>query len=161
MFDKDSIKKVVLAYSGGLDTSCIVPWLKENYGCEVVTFTANVGQGDDELEGIEQKALNSGACDVVVRDVREEFARDFVFPILRAGAVYEGAYLLRTSIARPLVAKEQIMVAPETGANLPERFAIVLKETGDRFRRLSGFTRHMAHVLSAPWGLLLARPNLA
>jgi len=108
--------KCVLAYSGGLDTSVILKWLVETYDYDVIAFCANVGQGDDELEGIEQKALNSGACDVVVRDVREEFARDFVFPILRAGAVYEGAYLLGTSIARPLVAKEQIMVARETGA---------------------------------------------
>ncbi|HOS92991.1 MAG TPA: argininosuccinate synthase [Armatimonadota bacterium] len=108
--------KCVLAYSGGLDTSVILKWLVETYDYDVIAFCANVGQGDDELEGIERKALDSGACDVVVRDVREEFVRDFVFPILRAGAVYEGAYLLGTSIARPLLAKEQIMVARQSGA---------------------------------------------
>jgi len=109
-------EKCVLAYSGGLDTSVILKWLAETYDYDVIAFCADVGQGDDELEGIEQKALNSGAADFVMLDLREEFARDFVFPMLRAGAVYEGTYLLGTSIARPLLAKAQIMVARERGA---------------------------------------------
>jgi len=110
------IKKVVLAYSGGLDTSIIVPWLKENYGCEVVCFTANVGQGD-ELEGLEQKALASGASQFIIHDMREEFAGEYLFPMLRAGAIYERKYLLGTSIARPLISKHQVEVAHEVGAD--------------------------------------------
>jgi argininosuccinate synthase len=111
-----SIKKVVLAYSGGLDTSVIVPWLKENYGCEVVCFTADVGQGE-ELEGLEEKAIASGASQLIVRDVREEFAQDYLFPVMRAGAVYERKYLLGTSMARPLIAKHQVEAAQEVGAD--------------------------------------------
>ena len=111
-----SIKKVVLAYSGGLDTSVIVPWLKENYGCEVVCFTADVGQGE-ELEGLEEKAIASGASQLIVRDVREEFAQDYLFPVMRAGAVYERKYLLGTSMARPLIAKHQVEAAHEVGAD--------------------------------------------
>ena len=113
---KSKVKKVVLAYSGGLDTSVIVPWLKENYACEVVCFTADVGQ-DDELDGLEEKALASGASRLIVRDLREEFAQDYLFPALRAGAVYERKYLLGTSIARPLIAKHQVDVAHEVGAD--------------------------------------------
>lgn len=113
---KPTVQKVVLAYSGGLDTSVIVPWLKENYGCEVVCFTADVGQGD-ELEGLEAKALASGASQLIVRDLREEFARDYLFRLLRAGAVYERKYLLGTSIARPLIAKHQVEVAHQVGAD--------------------------------------------
>ncbi|MFZ5809626.1 MAG: argininosuccinate synthase [Chloroflexota bacterium] len=113
---KPTIKKVVLAYSGGLDTSIIVPWLKENYGCEVVCFTADVGQGE-ELEGLEAKAMASGASQFVLRDLREEFARDYLFRMLRAGAVYERKYLLGTSIARPLIAKHQVEVAHQVGAD--------------------------------------------
>jgi len=116
MKTKPDIKKVVLAYSGGLDTSVIVPWLKENYGCEVVCFTADVGQGD-ELSGLEDKALASGASQLVIRDLKEEFARDFLFPMLRAGAIYERKYLLGTSVARPLIAKHQVEVAHEVGAD--------------------------------------------
>ncbi len=116
MSDKQ-VKKVVLAYSGGLDTSVIVPWLKENYdGCEVICFTADVGQGE-ELDGLEDKALASGASKLVIRDLRAEFARDYLFPVLRAGAVYERQYLLGTSIARPLIAKHQVEVAHEEGAD--------------------------------------------
>lgn len=111
-----SIKKVVLAYSGGLDTSVIVPWLKENYGCEVVCFTADVGQGE-ELDGLEEKAIASGASQLIVRDVREEFAQDYIFPVMRAGAVYERKYLLGTSMARPLIAKKQVEAAHEVGAD--------------------------------------------
>ncbi len=113
---KPPVQKVVLAYSGGLDTSVIVPWLKENYGCEVVCFTADVGQGD-ELEGLEAKALASGASQLVVRDLREEFARDYLFRLLRAGAIYERKYLLGTSIARPLIAKHQVDVAHQVNAD--------------------------------------------
>ncbi|CAB79393.1 argininosuccinate synthase-like protein [Arabidopsis thaliana] len=102
---RGKLKKVVLAYSGGLDTSVIVPWLKENYGCEVVCFTADVGQGIKELEGLEQKAKASGASQLVVKDLTEEFVKDFIFPCLRAGAIYERKYLLGTSMARPVIAK--------------------------------------------------------
>lgn len=113
---KPSVKKVVLAYSGGLDTSIIVPWLKENYGCEVVCFTANVGQVD-ELDGLEEKALASGASKFIIHDMREEFAEEYLFPVLRAGAKYERQYLLGTSTARPVIAKHQVEVAHEVGAD--------------------------------------------
>jgi argininosuccinate synthase len=113
---KPEIRRIVLAYSGGLDTSVIVPWLKEHYRCEVVCFTADIGQGE-ELGGLEAKALASGAAALIVRDVREEFARDYLFRVLRAGAVYERKYLLGTSIARPLIAKHQVDVAHEVGAD--------------------------------------------
>ncbi len=110
------IKKAVLAYSGGLDTSIIVPWLRENYGCEVVCFCADIGQGE-ELSGLEAKALASGACKLVLKDLREEFASDFLFPLLQSGARYEGEYLLGTSIARPLIAQWQVRVAEQEGAD--------------------------------------------
>jgi argininosuccinate synthase len=111
-----TIRKAVLAYSGGLDTSIIVPWLKENYGCEVVCFCADIGQGE-ELSGLEAKAIASGAAKLVLKDLRQEFAADFLFAMLQAGAVYEGQYLLGTSIARPLIAKWQVRVAEEEGAD--------------------------------------------
>ena len=111
-----TVKKVVLAYSGGLDTSVIVPWLKENYGCEVVCFTADVGQVD-ELDGLEEKAIKSGASSLIVHDMREEFVEEYIFPVVRAGAVYERKYLLGTSMARPLIAKHQVEVAHEVGAD--------------------------------------------
>lgn len=113
---KPAVKKVVLAYSGGLDTSVIVPWLKENYGCEVVCFTADIGQGED-LSGLEAKALASGASQLIIHDMREEFARDYILQVLRAGAVYERKYLLGTSMARPLIAKHQVEVAHQVGAD--------------------------------------------
>ena len=113
---KQNVKKVVLAYSGGLDTSVIVPWLKENYGCEVVCFAADVGQGK-ELDGLEAKAIASGASQLVVHDLREELAEDYIFRMLRAGAIYERKYLLGTSIARPLIAKHQVDVAHDVGAD--------------------------------------------
>ncbi len=113
---KPVVKKVVLAYSGGLDTSVIVPWLIENYGCEVVCFTADVGQGED-LSGLEQKALKSGASQLIIRDLKEEFASDYLMPLLKSGAVYERKYLLGTSIARPLIAKHMVEVAHLTGAD--------------------------------------------
>jgi argininosuccinate synthase len=110
-----SIKKVVLAYSGGLDTSIILKWIKNTYNCEVVTFTADLGQGE-ELDGVEAKALATGATKAYVEDIREEYARDFVFPMLRAAALYEGRYLLGTSIARPLIAKRMCEIAQAEGA---------------------------------------------
>src|SRR5207245_2102783 len=108
--------KIVLAYSGGLATSVILKWLKETYGCEVVTFTADIGQGE-ELEPARAKAKAAGVGQIYIDDLREEFVRDFVFPMFRANAVYEGEYLLGTSIARPLIAKRQIEIARETGAD--------------------------------------------
>jgi argininosuccinate synthase len=108
--EKQAIGKVVLAYSGGLDTSCIIPWLKEHYDCEVIAFAANVGQPDD-LSGIEAKALASGASKAYVMDLREEFLKEYAFPTLRAGAVYERKYLLGTSFARPCIAKHQVEIA--------------------------------------------------
>jgi argininosuccinate synthase len=110
------VKKVVLAYSGGLDTSVILKWLQDTYGCEVVTFTADLGQGE-ELEPARQKAEMLGIKEIYIDDLREEFVRDYVFPMFRSGAIYEGTYLLGTSIARPLIAKRQIEIALETGAD--------------------------------------------
>jgi len=110
------VKKIVLAYSGGLDTSVILRWLQETYRAEVVTFTADIGQGE-ELEPARAKAETMGAAQIFVEDLREEFVRDFVFPMFRANALYEGAYLLGTSIARPLIAKRQIEIAALTGAD--------------------------------------------
>ncbi|HWU17594.1 MAG TPA: argininosuccinate synthase [Devosia sp.] len=110
------IKKVVLAYSGGLDTSIILKWLQETYNCEVVTFTADLGQGE-ELEPARKKAEMFGIKDIRIEDLREEFVRDFVFPMFRANTVYEGQYLLGTSIARPLIAKRLVQIAQETGAD--------------------------------------------
>src|SRR5437868_5589863 len=110
------VKKVVLAYSGGLDTSVILRWLQETYRCEVVTFTADLGQGE-ELEPARKKAELLGVKEIFIDDLREEFVRDFVFPMFRANALYEGAYLLGTSIARPLIAKRQIEIARQTGAD--------------------------------------------
>mgnify|MGYP003666874631 FL=1 len=110
------IKKVVLAYSGGLDTSIILKWLQETYQCEVVTFTADLGQGE-ELEPARKKAELMGIKDIRIEDLREEFVRDFVFPMFRANAVYEGVYLLGTSIARPLIAKRLVQIAQEVGAD--------------------------------------------
>ena len=116
MARRRELKKVCLAYSGGLDTSVILHWLREQYGCEVVAYTADVGQ-EEELSGLPEKAKATGAVDCVVRDVREEFARDFVFAAIRGCAIYEGTYLLGTSLARPLIAKHQAEVARETGCD--------------------------------------------
>ncbi|NLC38331.1 MAG: argininosuccinate synthase [Clostridia bacterium] len=109
------MKKVVLAYSGGLDTSVIIPWLKETYGYEVIAMAADIGQGE-ELEHLEEKALKSGASKIYIEDLREEFVTDFIFPTLKAGAVYEGKYLLGTSFARPLIAKRLVEIAEKEGA---------------------------------------------
>jgi argininosuccinate synthase len=118
MTDKHDINRVVLAYSGGLDTSVIMKWLQQTYGCEVVTFTADLGQGE-EIEPARQKARMSGVKEehIFIEDVREEFCRDYIFPMMRANALYEGLYLLGTSIARPLIAKKQIEIAAKVGAD--------------------------------------------
>jgi argininosuccinate synthase len=110
----DKPKKVALAYSGGLDTSVIIPWLKENYGCQVVAVCGNIGQGDEELEGLEEKARKTGASEVYIEDMREEFVTEYLWKLVRAGAVYEHKYLLGTSVARPLLAKRQVEVALRT-----------------------------------------------
>ncbi|MDZ7315679.1 MAG: argininosuccinate synthase [candidate division KSB1 bacterium] len=112
----DRIKKVVLAYSGGLDTSIIIPWLKENYGCEVIAFAADVGQ-EEELEGLQEKALATGASKCYIEDLRKTFIEEYIWPTLKAGAVYEGRYLLGTSFARPLIARRQVEIATAEGAD--------------------------------------------
>ena len=115
-FMKGEVKKVVLAYSGGLDTSVILKWLKNEFGCEVIAFTADVGQAE-ELDHLEEKAMSTGASKVYIEDLREEFVRDYVFTALKANAIYEGTYLLGTSIARPLIAKRQVEIAQLEGAD--------------------------------------------
>ena len=151
MTDKSDIKKVVLAYSGGLDTSVILKWLQVTYGCEVVTFTADLGQGE-ELEPARQKAKLMGLPDenIYIDDLREEFVRDFVFPMMRANARYEGDYLLGTSIARPLISKRLIEIAHETGAD-----AIAHGATGkgnDQVRfELSAYALDPDIRVIAPW----------
>jgi argininosuccinate synthase len=110
------VKKVVLAYSGGLDTSVMIPWIKEKYGCEVIAFAADLGQ-EEELQGLREKAINTGASKIYIEDLKKEFAEDFLFPMLRSGAVYEGRYLLGTSVARPLIAKKQVEIAKREKAD--------------------------------------------
>ena len=143
------IKKVVLAYSGGLDTSIILKWLQETYGCEVVTFTADLGQGE-ELESARKKAQMLGIREIFIEDLREAFVRDFVFPMFRANALYEGVYLLGTSIARPLIAKRLIEIAEETGAD-----AIAHGATGkgnDQVRfELTAYALNPDIKIIAPW----------
>ncbi len=144
------VSKVVLAYSGGLDTSIILKWLQETYQCEVVTFTADIGQGSEELEPARKKAEAMGAAAIYVDDLTEEFARDFVFPMFRANAIYEGEYLLGTSIARPLIAKRMVEIARQTGAD-----AIAHGATGkgnDQVRFELGCYALMPEVrVIAPW----------
>ena len=113
---RPQVKKVVLAYSGGLDTSVIIPWLRENYGCEVIAVAADLGQ-EEELEGLEEKAVKTGASKAYIEDLREEFVTDYYFRCLRAGAIYERKYLLATSMARPLIAKRQVEIAALEGAD--------------------------------------------
>ncbi|HDQ44753.1 MAG TPA: argininosuccinate synthase [bacterium] len=113
---KAGVRKAVLAYSGGLDTSIIIPWLRENYGCEVIAVTGGVGQ-DDELDGLEEKALASGASKVYIEDLRDEFIRNYIFPTMRAGAIYEGRYLLGSALSRPLIAKRMVEIAEMEGAD--------------------------------------------
>jgi argininosuccinate synthase len=112
----EEISKIVLAYSGGLDTSVILTWLKETYKCPVIAYSADLGQGE-EIDGIQEKAINTGAEDVIVEDLKEEFVKDFVWPALRANAIYESGYLLGTSLARPLIAMRQVEAARRLGAN--------------------------------------------
>ena len=114
--DKSSVNKVVLAYSGGLDTSVILAWLRETYECEVVTFTADIGQGE-EVEAARAKAEQLHVKEIFIENLTDEFARDYVYPMFRANAIYEGEYLLGTSIARPLIAKRMVEIAHDTGAD--------------------------------------------
>ena len=116
MGTKENIKKIVLAYSGGLDTSVILKWLQETYDCEVVTFSADLGQGA-ELEEARTKAKSLGVKEIFIEDLKNEFVKDYVFPMFRANTLYEGAYLLGTAIARPLIAKRQIEIAKKVGAD--------------------------------------------
>ncbi len=144
-----SVQKVVLAYSGGLDTSVILKWLQEVYQADVIAYIADIGQGE-ELEPAREKALKTGAVDVVIKDLRHEFVHDFVFPMLRANAIYEGAYLMGTSVARPLIAQGQIAVLRETGAD-----AVAHGATGkgnDQVRFELSYLALMPEVrIIAPW----------
>ncbi|TCM82029.1 argininosuccinate synthase [Rhodovulum steppense] len=142
-------KKVVLAYSGGLDTSIILKWLQTEYGCEVVTFTADLGQGE-ELEPARAKAEMMGASAIYIEDLREEFVRDFVFPMFRANALYEGLYLLGTSIARPLISKRLIEIAAETGADAVAHGATGKGNDQVRFE-LSAYALNPEIKVIAPW----------
>lgn len=143
------IKKVVLAYSGGLDTSVILCWLKEHYACEVVTFTADIGQGE-EIEPAREKAKKFGIKEIFIEDLREEFVRDYVFPMFRANTVYEGEYLLGTSIARPLIAKRQIEIAKEVGADAVSHGATGKGNDQVRFE-LGYYALHPDIKVIAPW----------
>ena len=153
----DAVKKVVLAYSGGLDTSVILRWLQETYRCEVVTFTADLGQGE-ELEPARRKAELLGAAQIFVDDLREEFVGDFVFPMFRANALYEGAYLLGTSIARPLIAKRQIEIARDgrRRRGRPRRHRQGQRPGPLRARLLRAGARHQGHRAVARMGSDLA-----
>jgi len=143
------IKKVVLAYLGGLDTSVILAWLKDTYDCSVVTFSADIGQGE-ELDYIEEKALNTGAEKVYIDDLKEEFVRDYVFPAFRANAIYEGQYLLGTSLARPLIAKRQIEIAKAEGADAVSHGATGKGNDQVRFE-LSYLSLNPNIKIIAPW----------
>ncbi len=143
------IKKVVLAYSGGLDTSVIVKWLQQNYHCEVVTFTADLGQGE-EVEPVRAKAQAMGVEQIYIEDVREEFVRDFVFPMFRANTIYEGEYLLGTSIARPLIAKRLVEIAEETGADAISHGATGKGNDQVRFE-LGAYALKPGIKVIAPW----------
>ncbi|MFB0538351.1 MAG: argininosuccinate synthase [Anaerolineae bacterium] len=147
---KNKFSKVVLAYSGGLDTSVIVPWLKENYGCEVVTYTADLGQGDDELLGLEEKAIASGASKAHVMDLREEFLTEYAFPTMQAGAIYERLYLLGTSFARPVTAKHLVRIAEEEGADAVAHGCTGKGNDQVRFELTVKALNPFLHVI-APW----------
>ena len=149
MAHPDKISKVVLAYSGGLDTSIILKWLQETYKCEVVTFTADLGQGE-ELEPARQKAERLGIKEIFIDDLREEFVSDFVFPMFRANALYEGVYLLGTAIARPLIAKRQIEIAHQTGADAVAHGATGKGNDQVRFE-LSAYALDPDIKVIAPW----------
>ncbi len=146
---KPEIKKVVLAYSGGLDTSIILKWLQEEYGCEVVTFTADIGQGE-EVEPARAKAEAMGVKSIYIDDLREEFARDYVYPMMRANAIYEGEYRLGTSIARPLIAKRLIEIANETGADAISHGATGKGNDQVRFE-LGAYALRPDIKIIAPW----------
>ena len=146
---KPDIKKCVLAYSGGLDTSVIVPWLKNNYGCEVICFCANLGQ-EDELPGLEEKAIASGATKCYVEDLRSEFLTDFVFPTMQAGALYERDYLLGTSFARPLIAKRMVEIAEMEGADAVAHGATGKGNDQVRFELTVMALNPRLHII-APW----------
>ncbi len=146
---KPNIKKVVLAYSGGLDTSIIIKWLEENYGCEIVTFTADIGQGE-EVEPARAKAIEAGVKEIYIEDLREEFVRDFVFPMFRANTIYEGEYLLGTSIARPLISKRLIEIANETGADAISHGATGKGNDQVRFE-LGAYALKPGVAIIAPW----------
>jgi argininosuccinate synthase len=146
---QNEIKKVVLAYSGGLDTSVILAWLKESYGCEVVTFTADIGQGE-EVEPARAKAEAAGVKEIYIEDLREEFVRDFVFPMFRANAIYEGEYLLGTSIARPLIAKRLVEIARQTGADAISHGATGKGNDQVRFE-LGAYALEPNVKIIAPW----------
>jgi argininosuccinate synthase len=148
---RNEIKKVVLAYSGGLDTSVILRWLKDTYDCDVVAFCADLGQGDN-LQAIKRKALRTGATKAVVQDLREEFVKDYVFPMLRANAVYEGSYLLGTSIARPLIAKAQVEVARRERADAVSHGATGKGNDQVRFE-LTYYALQPGIKVIAPWRL--------
>lgn len=143
------IKKIVLAYSGGLDTSVILKWLQETYECPVVAYSADIGQ-DEDWGQVRRKAIDTGASDVVIKDLKEEFARDFVFPMFRANAIYEGVYLLGTSIARPLIAREQVRVAEESGADAVSHGATGKGNDQVRFE-LSYMALNPGLKIIAPW----------
>ncbi len=146
---KDKVKKVVLAYSGGLDTSVILKWLQEEYNCEVVTFTADLGQGE-ELEPAREKAKKFGVKEIFIEDLREEFVRDYVFPMFRANTLYEGVYLLGTSIARPLIAKKQIEIAKKVGADAVSHGAT--GKGNDQVRFELGYYANKPDIkVIAPW----------
>lgn len=146
---KGNAKKVVLAYSGGLDTSVIIKWLIENYGCEVVAFAADLGQGE-ELSPLNEKAIKTGASKIYIEDLKEEFVREYVFPMLRANAVYEGTYLLGTSIARPLIAKKQIEIAVKEGADAVSHGATGKGNDQVRFE-LTYYALKPGIKIIAPW----------
>ena len=147
--NKSSINKAVLAYSGGLDTSVILKWLEDTYGCEIVTFTADVGQGE-EVEPARAKAEAMGVKEIYIEDLREEFVRDYVFPMFRANAIYEGEYLLGTSIARPLIAKRLIEIANETGADAISHGATGKGNDQVRFELGAYALKPGVHII-APW----------
>ena len=146
-----NVKKVVLAYSGGLDTSVILRWIKEEFGCEVIAFCADLGQGED-LQAIKRKAVDTGASKAVIGDLREEFVKNYVFPMLRGNAIYEGSYLLGTSIARPLIAKAQIDVAMRERADAVSHGATGKGNDQVRFE-LTYYALKPAIKVIAPWRL--------
>jgi len=141
--------KIVLAYSGGLDTSVLLKWIKETYRAEMIAFCADIGQ-EEELAGLEEKARRTGASKVCIEDLRAEFARDFVFPMLRAGAVYESGYLLGTSIARPLIAKRMVEIARENGAAAVAHGATGKGNDQVRFE-LTAYALQPGIRIIAPW----------